>query len=380
MKTSTTATLSILLLALLFLPAAIQGKRPAFARPGAPAIQAPTRRRGGKAFVTDQQPPHDKTVAPPTIRGGAKETESSKGSFLDMIKEYLIDKLFTKEKIPWAICTALSCYYFTLYVTNPTQDSGHYREGFCVTGLDPATQLCSQKDGNSHQFAWGIDILYTIGALLIPLTGWAATKPTDCLGFGWFYFNAIVIAFVVVAHGILHQQFSVHACDLGSTAAKASLIKTVQSGLGGPEQAYALFIFILMLVDLAGFSSLPQLGWQAVGVVAAAVTGLIVLLSTGSSPSVSSFFMISQVAVSLTGWLFPNPETVTVQLGWSFVPPCIVSLLEYVKCNDGLVMYGGHSWYDFWLHLSMMVSLLFGVYNMPAKLRDCLENHFPPKE
>lgn len=380
MKTSTTATLSILLLALLALPAAIQAKRPAFARPGAPAIQAATRHRGGKAFVTEQPPPHDKTVVPTTTRGGAKETESSKGFLWDNIKEYLIDKLFTKEKIPWAICTLLSCYYFSLYVTDPTQDSGHYKEGFCVTGLDPATKMCSQKDGNSHQFAWGIDVLYTIGALVIPCTGWGATKPADKLGFAWYFFNAVVIAFVVAVHGILHQQFSVHSCDLGSTAAKTSLVRTVQSGLGGPELAYAAFIFILMLVDLAGFSCLPQLGWKAVGVVAAAVTWVIVQLSTGGTPSVSSFFMISQVAVSLTGWLFPNPETVTVQLGWSFIPPCIVSLLEYVKCNDGLVMYGGHSWYDFWLHLSMMVSLLFGVYNMPGPLRDFLEDRFPPKE
>jgi len=230
-----------------------------------------------------------------------------------------------------------------------TGKSQYFKDGFCVTGLvtdaaSKSTSSCSAVAGNSHEFAWGIDILYTIVALALPFTGLCNTTPS-----AWLVVNAVIFAGVIVGHGYLHNTISSQSCN-GQ----------------GDLQGYIVYVFALMAVDIFGFSCIPCMenGLLLALILSAVLTAVILFATNTEHPSISGFFMISQLVVSVTGLVVPNPMTVPPQLGWAFIFPCIVSLLEFTHCNF-LVKYGGHSWYDFFLHLSMLVSLLFGEFIAP---------------
>jgi hypothetical protein len=262
--------------------------------------------------------------------------------------EFDIPALLKHPRFPWFVCTVLSGRYFLLFVKNggiPTVPSEFLKDGFCVTGLKGSMPIegkrCSASLGNSHQFAWGIDVLYTIIALVLPYTKLCYTKQRLPL-----ILNSLVFALIIVGHGVLHAAISSASCGKGGN-------------LPGPYSAY---IAILMAVDVFGFSSIPSMpdGFKKSLALIAALTALTLQLTT---TSVSGFFMISGLVVSVTGFVAPNPKTVTPQLGWSFIPACIVCLLEFVKCDSILVQYGGHAYYDFFLHLAMIVSLLFGDFS-----------------
>jgi hypothetical protein len=272
--------------------------------------------------------------------------------------------LVSKERVPWLVCTALSLVYFVLSSekialldliptpknagdSHPWSPDTYMKGGFCVTGLTQTGTItkCNQMTGNSHQFAWGIDVLYALVAMALPFTGLCKTPLS-----GYLIGNAIVFAGGILGHGFLHKVFSEQSCN-------------GQGNIGG----YIFFIFGLMLVDLIGFSSIPAMenGILLVFVLSAVLTGVIykATVTDTASPSISAFFMISQMIVSITGLVVPNPKKVTPQLGWSFVLPSLVSLVEFLGCDSFLVQYGGHVWYDFFLHLSMLVSLVFGIFN-----------------
>ena len=135
----------------------------------------------------------------------------------------------------------------------------------------------------------------------------------------------------------------------------------------GDNTGYLLHIFVLMVVDLLGFSSIPSMknGLVLALVLAGVLTIAIAKATNTKNPSISAFFMISQLVASVTGLLIPNPKTVTPQVGWAFILPCIVSMVEFLACDSFLVQYGGHALYDFFLHLSLLVSLMFGEFSSP---------------
>lgn len=263
-----------------------------------------------------------------------------------------LENLFSMERLPYLICTVLSVAYFLLYnekskniLGKITPKSDHYKDGFCVTGL--ATKVvpstCSAVTGNSHQFAWGIDVLFTIAALVLPFTGLTKTPNS-----AYLIANAVVFAAVIGGHGFLHNIISSQSCNGG-----------------GNIEGYVAYIFILMLVDILGFSSIPSMqNGTLLSVILSAALTWIIYAFTNNQQSIAGFFMISQLAVSVTGLLVPNPNTVTPQLGWTFIAPCVISLIEFLNCNF-LVQYGGHAWYDVFLHLSMLVSLLYGEFISP---------------
>jgi len=226
--------------------------------------------------------------------------------------------------------------------------SSYFQGGFCVTGLDQKQGTCSAAAGNSHEFAFGIDVLYTLLAIALPFTGLCQTNPVSL----WFVLNAVVLAAVIGGHGMLHKLLSENSCQGG----------------GGLGDLYALYIFALMAVDLLGFSSIPSMtnkNGVLLALVVAAVLTVIIYVLTDVASSVTGFFLVSQVVVSVTGLAFPNPKTVTPQLGWAFALPIIVSLVEFLKCDAVLVRYGGHSWYDFFLHLALLVSIVYGEFVFP---------------
>jgi hypothetical protein len=260
--------------------------------------------------------------------------------------------LLSKEKLPWLVCSALSLYYLAISISKEQSlgtleadpKNPYYIQGFCVTGL-AADGTCDPLSGNSHQFAFGIDVIYTILALALPFTGLTKSPKSSTLTF-----YSIVLAFIIGFHGILHEQFSVNRCDLSGGAEKF-------------EEYYILYIAALMLVDVFGFSSIPS--WDngfVIGITtSAALTALTFYLTLKENKSIAAFFMMSQVVVSLTGLLIPDTDKMTWQLGWSFVLPILVSLVEFSDCNL-LVAYGGHAWYDNFLHLAFLVSLLTSTF------------------
>lgn len=80
------------------------------------------------------------------------------------------------------------------------------------------------------------------------------------------------------------------------------------------------------------------------------------LSSVDSGKAIAALFMATQVLVSYVGAFHPG-RTASKLVGQTFIAPIIVSLIEYLNC-DFLASVGGHFWYDFFLHISVLCSLL----------------------
>ena len=98
-----------------------------------------------------------------------------------------IQNLWSPDRLPWLVCTALSILYMLLFTKTAPEsissalvtESSHYVEGFCVQGMWDGT--CTVAAGNSHQFAWGIDVLFTIVAMMLPATGWCRSPNSPAM-------------------------------------------------------------------------------------------------------------------------------------------------------------------------------------------------------
>lgn len=190
---------------------------------------------------------------------------------------------------------------------------------------------------NSHTWAFLVDMYYTYRGLTI------TTNRRKVVQYG--------LVSSIFSHGLLH--------GLLGTWAKCGSVT-----IPGGEQVFMVFaagISFAVLFVGARFQTLDILK----KLMLSAAGGWLTLKLAGhhGENGVSSIFLITQIIASLSSVFFPGNNIANIEeLGNSFVPPCLISLIELIYCCDGdgaslFNKLGGHVWYDLFLHRSVLLAI-----------------------
>lgn len=253
------------------------------------------------------------------LRGGAKD-------------------LIPREKRGWAVALGLSVIYLLLLLTKKTNSCNYSSDGFCVTNFDKATGECPGP--NSHRWAWNIDVVFTILAVVIGLMKKAAPL------------EVVAIGAVIGVHGVLHWVFDHYQCafPVGNGGG-------LTLGLTLGYLAYAGFTALLSYVCF----NFADVGSVALNVIGTLIVTFATVYLTHVGYSTSPIFMTTQLLVSLVGFNVKpgNNNTFSARMGTLFALPCAVSIFELLFCCNGadpgfFNKIGGHVWYDFFLHIAIL--------------------------
>ena len=206
-----------------------------------------------------------------------------------------------------------------------------------MTNLDRENMTCP-RFLNSHTWAFLVDMYFTYLGLKAPTM------------FSPIQRNLLVST--IFSHGLLHGLLGLLK-DCGALA------------IPGGARIFTVFGFLISYVILETMVETEVI----VKLLLAAVAGWLnsTLAGTGGRDGVSSIFLVTQLLASLSATLFPSSSIKDMaKLGNSFVPPCLISLIELVYCCEGdapslFNKLGGHVWYDIFLHKSVLVAISDGV-------------------
>lgn len=246
------------------------------------------------------------------------------------------DMLLTKKNIGWAISFGLSIVYLFLFVFH-NQHNAYSARGFCVTNFDATAKTCPSNQ-NSHNWAWKEDSVFTFLIFLLPCFIKETNGGTPKL---------IASAASIFFHGVLHKMLSESKCHGTSVVGGAGM--------------YTFFISFIAFFTLNDFGKFPLHSnmWMTV-----IVTFLTVALTIYSKQGIAAIFLTTQLLVSATALFFPKKGALTTLTGNTFTLPCLVSIIEFTCCHDKsetptwFNKIGGHFWYDFFLHISVVASLI----------------------
>uniref|UniRef100_A0A6U0FY02 Sugar phosphate transporter domain-containing protein n=1 Tax=Helicotheca tamesis TaxID=374047 RepID=A0A6U0FY02_9STRA len=258
----------------------------------------------------------------------------------------VIQNLRSSERLPYLISFGLSMVYLYYFSTTTPPKCNDYSNGFCVTNLKDGKCV---NQNNSHLWAWHEDIIFTIVAIILPYTNFC----DDNLGVA----TKIAIPAIIFGHGFLHWWISSQDCVLGDLKLATSF--------------YKIFVGALTAIIFFLFSDLPSKRplLFILAEVAAITFGIVqmTLDKAKDGDAVAALFLASQLMIGYLGAFHPG-KLATKLVGQTFVFPCVVSLIEYLKC-DWLSKVGGHFWYDFFLHISIISALLpADIVELKAKL------------
>jgi hypothetical protein len=280
---------------------------------GSKVLSSPRSSRTG-AGLSDDVLSSKKSAA--WLRGGAKD-------------------LVPREKRGWAIALVFSVIYLFFLLSNKTPKFGYSSDGFCVTNFIPEEKKCLAQ--NSHLWAWREDAIFTVLAVVLGITTQAEGG------------TIVGVVAAILVHGLLHLHFAKNNC----------VLPMGQGGIGiiFANVAYGVFTAVIsyLAIAMAGVGhALTVIG--TIGVTFATVY----LSQPAQGYGVSPIFMTTQLLVSLVGVTAKsgNPSLST-KMGHLFALPCLVSILELIFCCDGkepglFNKYGGHAWYDFFLHIAVL--------------------------
>jgi hypothetical protein len=225
----------------------------------------------------------------------------------------LVDRLKTSKRFPYLISLALSAvyfYYFTLPDSCPT--CNNYVDGFCVTGITGVGDERRCPEGNSHIWAWYEDIVFTIISIILPF----ASKTEFSL------ISRISIPAIIFGHGFLHKWISLNSCFIADAATGVKF--------------YSVFVVALTSIMFFGYSDLP--GNRPALFILLEVLGISYgiikksLANVLEGDAVAMLFLSTQLIVSYLGAFHPGDQSTRI-VGQTFIFPCIVSLLEFLKCD-----------------------------------------------
>jgi len=262
------------------------------------------------------------------------------------------ERLLSARRFYYLISFVLSAFYGYKFL-QPESESvpcDFYKDGFCVTGLENKVKC---PGPNSHRWAWHEDIIFTILSIVIPYTKFADDNLSTA--------TKIAIPAIIFGHGVLHGWIDSKDCNIPTDLEKIGTV------------FYATFVGVLTTIMFFLFSDLPEKRpTGAILLEVAGITALIVLTSLDKikdGDAIAVFFLVSQLLIGYLGAFHPG-DLATKIVGQTFIAPCIVSLLEFLKC-DWLHKVGGHAWYDFFLHISIISSFLpADVEELKSKVAD----------
>ena len=218
---------------------------------------------------------------------------------------------------------------------NEIQLCGVEKAGFCVTNMAGCAEGSLM---NSHIWAFLVDMYFTYRGFVVPTNRSKLAK--------YFLISSIF------SHGLLHGA-------LGSPLAKCGMM-----AIEGGEQIFMVFAGFISFAVLQVGSNIGLL----MKLVLSAVSGWLTLklAGPGGDNGVSSIFIITQIIASLSSVFAPSGAFKNFEeMGWGFVPPCVISLIEFLYCCDGsgaslFNKLGGHVWYDLFLHRSVILAIQNG--------------------
>jgi hypothetical protein len=267
------------------------------------------------------------------LAGRMKTSTAFKGLFY---------RLKTSDRFPYLISLALSAVYFYYFNFTPAPTCKNYLDGFCVTGITGVKKQRKCPEGNSHLWSWYEDIVFTIISIILPF----ASKTEFPLG------TRISTPAIIFGHGFLHKWISSQGCSIVNPA-------LVEMG----EKFYSAFVVALTSIMFFGFSNLPGkrpalfILLEVLGISYGIISQSLAKVADGNA--IAMLFLSTQLIVSYLGAFHPGAQSTKI-VGQTFIFPCIVSLLECLKC-DWFNTIGGHFWYDFFLHISVVSTFLPGL-------------------
>jgi len=277
--------------------------------------------------------------------------------------------IVTADTLPWLVSAVLSLIYFWVYLfpgsLNLKLEHLYEPEGFCITNYDPhgdppcaatpnsffaevgklvgAPALASGAQDNSHFWAFSVDCWFAIIVLSIGLFG----KKNSNQGIK----TALGGVVAIMSHGLLHWWLGYFRNCVLITSPGARSFGTL---------FYALFIFVLCIV---GFNLTSNLTSKWLKRIASAVVTYLIVHTSTSKGSISPIFGGTQLLGSIVFGFFPKKGVVTPKMGYFFIAPCVVSLVELLYCTESgkptlFNKYWGHFWYDVTLHTVIVVAQL----------------------
>jgi hypothetical protein len=267
----------------------------------------------------------------------------------------MVASLMTPVKLPWALCAVFSFYYFWLFteVSKPKPDDFEnygLLGGFCVWGKphDPLPIEGCVTNVNSHMIAFLEDMLMTfLVAFFYQTRGrYNRIDGDDSSGEAIIY---VAIGGIIFFHGALHFSLSVGLQCLTSSA---------------PEWLahigwilYATFAFFLTLI-IFGIGFAAEYGWSKIVAASVFLTGVTCYLAhdAGIEWLLTALFATSHPIGSVAGLLSKSPRFTQIA-GWLFLLATIDGIIELTRCETFLKQYGGHIWYDLFLHSAIIAVL-----------------------
>ena len=247
-----------------------------------------------------------------------------------------------RKKMGYGVALFFSVIYLIEILFQGVPECGYHTQGFSVANFNPNLDECLNQ--NSHIWAWKEDCVFTIIVIALGIKIDAGAKKTSSL------------AAIIFGHGFLHKWISGKKCYVPPFNGKLNIYANIAYGV------FTAFISFFVL-HMANVSAAVEI----TGTIAVPI--LTVYLSQPKMlGSVSPIFLTTQLLVSFLG-VFSDSEAFTQIVGDLFALPCLVSLIELTfYCVDGnkslFTKWGGHIWYDFFLHISVVATLL------PAKTAD----------
>ena len=198
-----------------------------------------------------------------------------------------------------------------------------------------------------------MDLAYTAVAICLPFI--IRREPYGGGSISW-----IGSILAILSHGFLHKEISGSNCD--------------PTDIPNGTLRFGGFAFFLSLFTVSAYGDLGKIGISnnvAVAniVIALAAALITVYLSSPNGPTssdkgIAPIFLITQLLVSFTAYVIPKEGKMSPYTGYAFILPCVVGIIELVFCCDGnsnpswFNTYGGHVWYDIFLHLSIVINLI----------------------
>lgn len=159
----------------------------------------------------------------------------------------------------------------------------------------------------------------------------------------------VAIGGIIFFHGALHFFLSVFLNCLTSSAPE--WLERIGWIL------YAVFAFFLTLI-IFGIGFAAEYGWRKIVAASVVVTGITYYLAhdAGTDWLLTALFATSHPVGSITGLLSKSPRFTQIA-GWLFLLATIDGIIELTQCETFLKHYGGHIWYDLFLHSSIIAAL-----------------------
>jgi hypothetical protein len=278
------------------------------------------------------------------------------------------------EMRPWYLCLAASIVYFGLFVvrgflvdcgepdvTSPFDwiclATADLHQGFCTFNWDETLSppQCVSQTLNSHFFAFAVDAVLTVVALLIM---WPVIKSIKSLNDLLKTLMPLSQVLLIVFHGLLHKYYSHNDSSEGSEKVPCFIAEGEPLALW----LYSLFVLLLVAVIMQSF-------WktQTIALTIGLTIAIVATTLKSGDFSLPCLFASSHLLVSIGGVFGEIRTFTTPELGWAFLVATIVGLIEFLSCGSFLVKVGGHFWYDLTLHIAMIVSIA-GMSRQPDAL------------